>query len=111
MEITLEVPDEYSVDYDPEAMGRRIKLYAALLMFRSGEISAGAASELAGVDRFVFAAECQKHGIPLVSYPAADLESELEDLRALVGCTRGRLGKTSGEWLDETRGRVDEKDR
>ena len=31
-------------------------------------------------------------------------------MRAVIGCTRGRLGKTSAEWLDETRGRVGEKD-
>lgn len=34
-----------------------------------------------------------------------------EAMRAVVGCTRGRLGKTSDEWLDETRGRGDERDR
>ena len=34
-----------------------------------------------------------------------------EAMRSVVGCTRGRLKKTSGEWLDETRGRVDERDR
>ncbi len=82
MEITLEVPDEYSVDFDPEQMGRRIKLYAALLMFQSGEISAGAAAELAGVDRFTFAVECEKRGIPLANYPPSDLAAELEALRA-----------------------------
>jgi AbrB family looped-hinge helix DNA binding protein len=31
-------------------------------------------------------------------------------MRAVVGCTRGRLRKTSDEWLDETRGRVGERD-
>jgi AbrB family looped-hinge helix DNA binding protein len=34
-----------------------------------------------------------------------------EAMRAVVGCARGRLGKTSDEWLDVTRGRVDERDR
>lgn len=34
-----------------------------------------------------------------------------EAMRAVVGCARGRLGKTSDEWLDETRGRIDERDR
>jgi predicted HTH domain antitoxin len=82
MDITLQVPDEYSVDYDPEQMGRRIKLYAALRMFQSGELWAGAATELAGVDRFTFMLECQKHAIPLVSYPTNDLAAELEALRA-----------------------------
>ena len=81
MEITLKVPDQYLADYDPEEMARRIKLYAAVLMFQSEELSAGAAAELAGVDRFTFATECQKHGIPLVNYPADDLRKELKSLR------------------------------
>ena len=77
MEITLSVPDQYLVNHEPAELARRIKLYAAVLMFQSGELSAGAAAELAEVDRFAFAAECQKHGIPLVNYPADDLRSEL----------------------------------
>jgi plasmid stability protein len=39
--------------------------------------------------------------------PAFDEEA----MRAVVGCARGRLRKTSAEWLDETRGPVDERDR
>jgi predicted HTH domain antitoxin len=81
MEITLEVPDQYLVDYDPIELAKRIKLYAAVLMFQSEELSAGAAADLAEVDRFTFAAECQKHGIPLVSYPADDLRAEVVALR------------------------------
>jgi predicted HTH domain antitoxin len=81
MEIMLEVPDQYLVDQSPTELARRIKLYAALLMFQSEELSAGAAAELAEVDRFTFAVECQKHGIPLVDYSAEDLGAELASLR------------------------------
>jgi predicted HTH domain antitoxin len=81
VQITLEVPDQYLVDRGPAELARRIKLYAALLMFQSKEISAGAAAELAEVDRFTFAAECQKHGIPMVDYPPEDLRAELASLR------------------------------
>ena len=81
MEITLKVPDQYLVDDDPTELARRIKLYAAVLMFQSEELSAGAAADFAEVDRFTFAAECQKHGIPLVDYPAEDLRAELGTLR------------------------------
>lgn len=81
MEIRLEIPDHYLVDDDPGGLARRIKLYAAVLMFQSGELSAGAAAELAGVDRFTFAAECQRHGVPLVNYPADELRAELSTLR------------------------------
>lgn len=81
MQITLDIPEQYLINENPTELGRRIRLYAALLMFQSGELSAGAAAELAQVDRFTFAAECDKHGIPLVSYPADDLRTELESLR------------------------------
>lgn len=81
MQITLDIPEQYLIDENPAELGRRIRLYAALLMFQSGELSAGAAAELAQVDRFTFAAECNNHGIPLVNYPAEDLQAELESLR------------------------------
>lgn len=84
MEITLEVPDQYLVNHDPIELAKRIKLYAAVLMFQSDELSAGAAADLAEVDRFTFAAECQKHGIPLVNYPADDLGAELAALRTKI---------------------------
>jgi predicted HTH domain antitoxin len=77
MEITLEVPDQYLVNHEPAELAKRIKLYAAMLMFQFGELSAGAAADLADVDRFTFAVECQKHGIPLVNYPADELKAEL----------------------------------
>jgi len=81
MQITFDVPEQYLVDESPAELGRRIRLYAALLMFQSGELSAGAAAELAQIDRFTFAAECDKHGIPSVSYPADELRAELDSLR------------------------------
>lgn len=81
MEITLEVPDQLLIDHDPAEIARRIKLYAAVLMFQSDELSAGAAADFADVDRYTFAAECQRHGVPLVHYPADDLRSELAALR------------------------------
>jgi predicted HTH domain antitoxin len=81
MQITLNVPEQYLADENPAALGQRIKLYAAMRMFQSGEISAGAAAELAGVDRFTFAAACQKHGIPVVDYPVEELRAELDARR------------------------------
>ena len=82
MEITLRVPDQYLVNEDSAELAKRIKLYAAVLMFQSHELSAGAAAELAEVDRFTFAAECQRHGIPLVDYPPEELRTEVAALRA-----------------------------
>jgi len=84
LDITLEVPDQYLVDHDPVELAKHIKLYAAVLMFQSEELSAGAAADLAGVDRFTFAEECKKHGVPLVNYPVDELRAELAALRTEV---------------------------
>jgi predicted HTH domain antitoxin len=81
MQLTLTVPDHIFSTQDPDALARRIKLSAALWLFRSGEISAGAACDLADIDRFGLAAECARHGISLVDYSAGELEAELESLR------------------------------
>jgi predicted HTH domain antitoxin len=81
MEITLTIPERYLLDYSPSEMEKRIKLYAALLMFQTGEFSAGAAAEFAEVDRYCFMEECRKRGIPVVNYPAEDLRAEVESLR------------------------------
>ncbi len=77
MNVTVHVPDRYLIDSDPAEFGRRMKLYAALLMFQSGELSGGAAAELAEVDRITFMLECGKHGIPTVDYPPEELEDEV----------------------------------
>lgn len=40
----------------------------------------------------------------LLAMPVFDEQA----MRALVGCTSGRMAMTSDEWLDETRGPVEE---
>lgn len=84
MEITVNVPEQYLVDTNPREFGQRMKLSTAVLMFLSGQISAGAASELAGVDRLTFAAECARHGIPVVNYDSSELEEEVSRLRPRI---------------------------
>lgn len=81
MQITLNVPEQFLIDAEPVALARRIQLYAAMLMFQSGELSAGAATELAAVDRLTFLAECQRRGISTVNYPAEELADEVAALR------------------------------
>lgn len=81
MKITVNIPGQYLLTEDPTEFGRKVALYAALLMFRSGELSAGAAAEFAGVDRMSFAVECRRHGIPVVGYGPDELEAEVESLR------------------------------
>lgn len=83
MQITLDLP-EHVADADPERLAQRIRLAVALVLFEAGEISAGAAARFAEVDRFTFAEECMRRGIPLVDYPPEELRAELERLRQIA---------------------------
>lgn len=80
MQINLTVPEQYLLDHTPTELGRQIKLFAALFMFQSGKLSAGAAAEFAELDHFTFADECSKYGIPLLDYPAEELQAEISSL-------------------------------
>ena len=83
MRICLDIPDQYLVDSTPSELGQRLKLYAAVLMYRSGELSAGAACELAGTDRFTFLDECHRHGVATIGYAPEELDEELPKSKLL----------------------------
>ncbi len=78
MQLVLEVPEYFTVDYTATELVQQIKLYAALIMFRSGQISAGAACEFAGIDRYAFLTACKKHDIDTVDYDENELENEIK---------------------------------
>ena len=81
MQVTLDLPEKFALDFSSTELGQRIKLDAALTMFQSGSLSAGAACEFAGVDRFIFIAECKKHNIPMIDYDSGELAAEITALQ------------------------------
>lgn len=82
MQLHLEIPDQYGVNASPEELAQRFKLYSALMMFKTGQLSAGGACELAEIDRYAFLSACAQHGIEAVSYDADELA---DDLRGFPG--------------------------
>ena len=84
MQITLDIPEQYLVDRSPSEWGRHIKLYAALLMFAADELSAGAAAELAEVDRCTFVEACRRHAIPVIDYTPEELRAEVASACVLM---------------------------
>ena len=79
MQITMDIPEQFGIDKSQGEVVSTLKLYAALALFQAGKLSAGAASEFAGTDRYSFMAECKKQGIPTANYSPQDLEAELSD--------------------------------
>ncbi len=82
MELTISIPEKYIVSYSPDELKLLLKLNTAIDMYRSGQISSGAAVEFIGeIDRFEFLYECKKRGVEPQTYESID---ELEDEIAML---------------------------
>lgn len=77
MQLTLDIPDQYLQGQNQAQTAQQIKLYAALLMFQSGQLSRGAACELAGIDIYEFFSACKHHHISAINTSAEAIESDV----------------------------------
>jgi predicted HTH domain antitoxin len=82
MLISFSLPESQFVTESPEAVTQKIRLYAALGMYQAGELSIGAANELAGVDRYAFLDFCKQEGVILQTQTPDELEAEFKKLNA-----------------------------
>lgn len=60
-----------------QSIEKQMKLYTALMMYNSKQISIGAACEIAEIDRYTFIDECNKHKIPLCNYTVSEVEKDV----------------------------------
>jgi predicted HTH domain antitoxin len=77
MQLTLNIPDHCLPQQDKKSLGEQLKLYSALLLFQSGQLSRGAACEFAGVDIYNFLAACKQYKIPVINTEPSDIEADL----------------------------------
>ena len=54
-----------------------MRLYSALMLFRLGKLSSGAAAEIAGVPRVMFLDFCAEYDTPVSQITGDDLRREL----------------------------------
>ena len=80
MQISFSLPESQFITESLEEATKKIRLYAALGLFQSGELSIGAASELAGVDRYEFLDFCKREGVTLHTQTPAELEAEFKKI-------------------------------
>lgn len=80
MQVMVNVPDQYFLDISVSELAGRLKLSTALLMFQAGQLSAGAACEFAGVDRYTFLEACQQYGIDTINYAPEEIEADFAAL-------------------------------
>jgi hypothetical protein len=77
MQLTLEIPDQYLQGQNLSQTAQQIKLYAALIMFQSGQLSRGAACEFAGIDIFDFFLACKQHRISPINTSVESIEADV----------------------------------
>lgn len=80
MQICFPLPERQFVAEPVEDVTEKVRLYAALGMYRAGELSIGAACELAGVDRYVFLEFCKREQVPLRTQTPDELEKDIHQL-------------------------------
>ena len=77
MQISFSLPDNQFIAESPEEAVQKIRRYAALGLYQAGELSIGAASELAGMDRYDFLDFCKREGVTLHTQTPEELEADL----------------------------------
>lgn len=78
MQLTLELPDHcLPPKQNSKKLANKLKLYGAILLFQSGQLSRGAACEFADVDIYTFLAACKKHKIPYSNIDPDDIEADI----------------------------------
>lgn len=78
MQISFSLPEGQFVTESLEEATRKIRMFAALGLYQAGEVSVGAASELAGLDRYDFLEFCKREGVVLRTQTPAELEKDIK---------------------------------
>jgi len=78
--LKLTVPEEilYTLNETKNDFIVKMKLYAAMELYKTQKLSMGKASELAGMNKTDFMFELGKHEIPVINYDVDDFKEELE---------------------------------
>lgn len=80
MQISFFLPESQFIAETTEEATQKIRMFAALGLYQSGELSIGAASELAGMDRYAFLDFCKQEGVTLHTQTPAELEAEFKKM-------------------------------
>ena len=82
MQISFSLPESQFVSESPEEVTRKIRIFAALGLYQAGELSIGAASEVAGLDRYEFLEFCKREGLILRTQTPEELEEDVRNFGA-----------------------------
>ncbi len=69
--------NELKVELPPNISTDEARLLLTVKLFETGKVSLGQAAKLAGYSKRTFIELLGKMGIPVINYPASDLEREI----------------------------------
>jgi len=77
--LTIRIPVEIRkmLNRTPEEMSRDMRVYTALMLFRLGKLSSGAAASMAGIPRVMFLDLCSEYDIPVSQITPEELRREV----------------------------------
>ena len=80
IELKLSIPEEilYTLNETKNDFIKRMKLYAAMELYKMQKLSMGKASELAEMNKIDFMLELGKYEIPAINYDADNFQEEAE---------------------------------
>jgi len=78
-EIVLRIPEETALllHMSVEELGRKLQMAAAAKLYEMGELSSGAAAQLAGIPRTVFLSRLADYGIDTFRLSEDELQREV----------------------------------
>jgi predicted HTH domain antitoxin len=78
MQVSFSLPESQFVTESPEDVTRKIRAFAALGLYQAGELSIGAACELADMDRYSFLDFCKNEDATLRTQTPEELEADFK---------------------------------
>jgi hypothetical protein len=105
MQITLDIPDGYLIPQTSSQLAQTLKLYAALFLFQTGQLSRGAACEFAGTNLGTFLEVCKQYQIPVLNDSGSENSSSQMEcwLTATAGdkqLEQARQEAAAGLWIE-----------
>ncbi len=92
--LEIKVPDDLPalLRMSRQELEREVQVWVALELFRVRRVSAGKASEIAGISLAEFMALTRQHRTPWVAYTDDELDRELREATALGDATQASQG-------------------
>jgi predicted HTH domain antitoxin len=80
-QVTFSIPDEIllALEATPDALGAKIRFAASVKLYEMGQLSSGAAAQLAGVPKTYFLSRLADYGVNTFNLTEAELIHDLKN--------------------------------